>query len=710
MNTTLAEHAVRLSQELNAPVFPVRVYPDPDSPGKTKKQPLVKAWQNGGAALDPDTIRSLFGRHSNAATHVGVQTGNGLVLIDIDTPEALAWVRANPQLFPATREQPTHRQDGLHLFLSVPLGVHVRTSVGEVAPGIDIRGDGGFACDWSNEHEPNRRPIASAPPALLELIGIGASKVALPEQPDPTPSSPAGEGTRNNALFRLGLKLRGANLATEDELLATLSSFNQTRCNPPLPADEVRRIAASLPRYAGIPQAAPLLVAATAQAKSELPPVFTMPREWFNRRPAPLDHVIEGYVPMGKVSLLAAEGGTGKSSLLLGAATHVALGSSHYAGLVLHGGPVLYCSLEDGADEIERRLSAICEALRFSLVLKVTRGELTVVEARRAEEEYRTLMAENFHIWPLSGKQLHLIGTNKGGAIVQERGVEELLEQASRIAGLRWIIADPLARLHGTDENSNAVGTALINAADRVVNGTGAAFMLAHHSSKQSAKDRDMTAAAVRGGSALSDGARSVLRLAPVDKEETGVQLVDVHGELLSGKHYAEGRVRLLAHAKCNYARQQPNLYLLRAEDSSLLEPLTIAQWAGGSTVDARQKFAAWAAQMPSDLLLTKKKVREVCKDMDLTRDAALAEFQAGIDRGEWGVDHSYKFRNPTAAAYRRIAADTGEIPFAPIAPAKETPLSPSIAAKGFSSIDRRYVLAAIENLPTDESEEDGSV
>lgn len=51
MSIDLIAHAMRLSEELGAPVFPVRVEPDPAIPGKTTKRPLVAGWQNGGARI-----------------------------------------------------------------------------------------------------------------------------------------------------------------------------------------------------------------------------------------------------------------------------------------------------------------------------------------------------------------------------------------------------------------------------------------------------------------------------------------------------------------------------------------------------------------------------------------------------------------------------------------------------------------------------------
>jgi RecA-family ATPase len=73
------------------------------------------------------------------------------------------------------------------------------------------------------------------------------------------------------------------------------------------------------------------------------------------------------------------------------------------------------------------------------------------------------------------------------------------------------VIVDPMARFHGGDENSNAVGTAMVNAIERIASETGAAVLLSHHFNKGAIDDKDQSVTAVRGASAIVDASRSVL-------------------------------------------------------------------------------------------------------------------------------------------------------------------------------------------------------
>lgn len=171
MSRDLATHAIRIAEELGAPVFPVRVYPDPKVPYKTIKRPLVKSWHRDGSAREAGAIERLFAEHSNA-THVGIVTGgaSGLLVIDLDGTEALGWWSENSALLPPTRTVRTRR--GRHLFYRLPPGIECRCSASKVWSGVDVRASGGYACDWSRDNPDEYLPVAVAPPALIELLRV----------------------------------------------------------------------------------------------------------------------------------------------------------------------------------------------------------------------------------------------------------------------------------------------------------------------------------------------------------------------------------------------------------------------------------------------------------------------------------------------------------------------------------------------------------
>jgi hypothetical protein len=99
------------------------------------------------ASADPVVLRELWANY--AGPLVGVRTGlsSGIDVLDLDRkhPEALVWWFSHRDRLPLTRVHRT-RSGGLHLiFRHVP---DVRCSAGRIAPGIDVRGDGGYIIWW----------------------------------------------------------------------------------------------------------------------------------------------------------------------------------------------------------------------------------------------------------------------------------------------------------------------------------------------------------------------------------------------------------------------------------------------------------------------------------------------------------------------------------------------------------------------------------
>src|SRR6516164_2566451 len=82
---------------------------------------------------------------------VGIPTGavNGLDVVDID-PDGLRWYRLEFDALPQTRAHFTRR--GLHLWFKHVEGMGCST--GRIAPGVDVKGDGGYVIDWSREGLP----------------------------------------------------------------------------------------------------------------------------------------------------------------------------------------------------------------------------------------------------------------------------------------------------------------------------------------------------------------------------------------------------------------------------------------------------------------------------------------------------------------------------------------------------------------------------
>ncbi|WP_135470515.1 bifunctional DNA primase/polymerase [Crenalkalicoccus roseus] len=117
-----------------APVFPCDAQKRPLTPRGFKD-----------ATTDPAEIRRTFAHP--AAAMIGMPTGaaSGVIAIDVDTKDGRqgrAWLDANSHRLPQTRTHYTIN-GGLHLVFRWP-GRTVRNSAGRIAPGVDVRGDGGY--------------------------------------------------------------------------------------------------------------------------------------------------------------------------------------------------------------------------------------------------------------------------------------------------------------------------------------------------------------------------------------------------------------------------------------------------------------------------------------------------------------------------------------------------------------------------------------
>ena len=244
--------------------------------------------------------------------------------------------------------------------------------------------------------------------------------------------------------------------------------------------------------------------------------------------PAPA-FLVDGYLPAGIVALGIGEGGVGKSTLFLQMAICVATGEK-FLELATQCGRVAFVALEDPKDEIRRRV--------FRIFADVTDG----LEPKGVEQMRRRL-EKNLVVESLVGAQLHLIRAVQGTVEQNAAVLDHLRARLSARGPFSLLVLDNLARLHGGEENSNAVGTAAINAIEslRPALDADGAVLVVHHVGKAAATSRDRSAQAARGASGLTDAARSVLRLVP-----------------------GEGGSCVLVHAKSNYTAQRPDIHLGR--------------------------------------------------------------------------------------------------------------------------------------------------
>ena len=138
------------------------------------------------ATRDPAVIRDWWQRAPKA--NLGLRTGSGRFVVDLDNSDAVAWFANSCGRHggaPKTLTVRTAR--GFHVFFSCD--VEVPSSAGRLAPGADVRGEGGYVVAAPSVH-PNGSvytiardlPIAEAPQWLVDE--------AMPDEPPATAPGP----------------------------------------------------------------------------------------------------------------------------------------------------------------------------------------------------------------------------------------------------------------------------------------------------------------------------------------------------------------------------------------------------------------------------------------------------------------------------------------------------------------------------------------
>jgi Bifunctional DNA primase/polymerase, N-terminal/Primase C terminal 1 (PriCT-1) len=238
--TTQGKSALKIASR-GKPVFPCK--------GKTPYTP--RGFYD--ATTDPGRITAFFNRYPDA--NIGMPTGkaSGVFVVDVDRLEALE--ELSPKLQQDLADTLTIRtpSGGRHYYFNHVEGVTNRT--GTLPEGVDVRGEGGYvivtpSLGYVVEHS---APIADASGELLEMLRdeprstgepvLSRSRSTVRDNDGPIP-----EGSRDETLTRIAGRLHDGTrdvMQLEDDLQAV----NETRCIPPLPLGQIRKIARSVYRY-----------------------------------------------------------------------------------------------------------------------------------------------------------------------------------------------------------------------------------------------------------------------------------------------------------------------------------------------------------------------------------------------------------------------------------------------------------------------------
>ena len=333
--------------------------------------------------------------------------GSGVIVVDLDGPEAAEWFAAKGP-WPYTFTVRTPR--GWHLYFQHP-GFPVRNSAGDLAKGVDVRGDGGFVAAPGSPHRSGATYTVAADVAPVAAPGWLLEWLSTRPAPTP-PQAYAGDVTdpkerqRRRELYAKYLAeappcIEGQGgdgqlfevvqhgaydlaLPTEDVLELVAEHFDP-RCDPPWGGDLDRVVAHKahdaktkstrprqeplpddpvIERYFGGEARDPSLISAEALSTPPKPGMCegSIPDDLGERWGGwdqPLDpppYLLEGIIPAAKVVTFYAQGGSVKTWSALALAIAVATGQPWLGVYPVRKGRALYLDYEDGPYEFQRRV------------------------------------------------------------------------------------------------------------------------------------------------------------------------------------------------------------------------------------------------------------------------------------------------------------------------------------------------------------------
>jgi hypothetical protein len=348
------------------------------------KTPLTKHGFRD-ATTDAEQIEQWWTLHPTA--NVAIAT-TGLLVIDVDG-EGNNWLVDAPErrLELAAAPMSLTPGGGQHYIFRPSDGRSYRGHAGRLAPHVDVRADGGYIVvppsilAGGNGYRWGEGLALDVPPAQLpeppawlvdQLDQLATSSPTVAHVASgPAGANPIPEGQRNATLARLAGTMRRVGMS-QAELRAALVVANATRCVPPMPDDEVERIAASVARYEPDQVSVAVVEDHWAQVKEangpDKPNFVGITSAELAKGNYELSYLIDGVLVRGQPGVLAGPKKTLKTNISVDLAIALSQG-----GYFLHRFPVIgktrvgVMSGESGAATIQETARRVAASKGFAL-------------------------------------------------------------------------------------------------------------------------------------------------------------------------------------------------------------------------------------------------------------------------------------------------------------------------------------------------------
>ena len=366
MNTQL-ETALTFAK-INVRVFPLK--------SNSKGEQILHSWKEE-ATTDIKKIKEWF---TDTDYNIGVCTGDGLVVIDVDVKQSgkgIELINSNKANFPNTYIVKTP-SGGYHLYCKVDKPIKNRVRIYDE---IDIRGENGYVVGAGSSinnksYTSNNIPIAEANEFVYQFLEGDKEK----KLPSAVTQERINEGQRNDYLFRLGCFMQSKGME-DDSIYAALIVENQKKCDPPLDETEVNVIYQSVLKYQKQVMALPDKQPANGR--------FTL-KQLMDEKLENIPSIVEDMLTPG-VALLGAPQKTGKTFFCLQLADAITNGKDFF-GRKVKQGPVLYLAFEDHKYSFSQRLKRMGVEPNENLIIRFFLNGENFDLKTCIEEEFRKNM------------------------------------------------------------------------------------------------------------------------------------------------------------------------------------------------------------------------------------------------------------------------------------------------------------------------------
>lgn len=365
-------------------------------------------------------------------------------VLDFDTPDGTEIFERTHGKLPPTYTVKTAR--GSHLYFRLrESGVLTRRFEGG-----EVRSDGAYVVGEGSIHPSGAAYQCLSDVAIAEFPCGVLEHLAPRPVPEVRPEAAIPEGQRNAALTSYAGTMRRRGMGRE-AIAAALHAENTARCSPPLPEDEVERIAASVARYT------PSEAGSDRQQETKTVSIGAVLCRVCDIPAQKLRWLWPGRIPLGKLTLFAGDPGLGKSLVTLDMAARVTCGSEWPDGVASSGQPgsvIVLSAEDDAADTIRPRLEAAGADL----------SKVHILQAVRHAKPNGGISLEHFSL---------------------ETDLVALQDAVAALGDVSFIVLDPVsAYLGDTDSHVNARVRGLLAPLAGLACGLGVAVVAVDHLSK----------------------------------------------------------------------------------------------------------------------------------------------------------------------------------------------------------------------------------